>query len=358
MRSDSSAKDWARAQMRGVGNILLPSFTPDFRALDEGGIRHDVRQSIAHGFFGSSCSTPGLTVAETGRFLEVACDEAAGRYAIGAILERPNLEEQIEVLRWAERAGCSHAFIVLPRGVRPQSDDELYDWYLRLIGDSPMRFVLYGHDNRALRGLHPSGLPLAVYDRLADLPQVVAVKLTQPINSVLAMQCCETVGDRLVVNPVNLDLIPVLARSYPIQVTADWIVESVQSPERPLAVEFMREILAGRMDAALRCYWEVQPAVREIFTLQASLVAVGGHPWQHMKYFQWATGGNGGLSRDLEESDVVPILDAAARQRINDTYRHIGIMPSDAPEDSFLVGRNLYAQGVRPDDLAARPQYA
>ena len=358
MRSDSSAKEWARAQMRGVGNILLPSFTPDFAALDEEGIRHELRQSIAHGFFGSSCSTPGLTVEETGRFLEVACDEAAGRYAIGAILERQSLEEQLEVLRWTEHAGCSHAFIVLPRNVRPQSDEELYDWYLRLIGDSPMRFVLYGHDNRALRGLHPSGLPLAVYDRLADLPQVVAVKLTQPINPVLAMQCCATLGDRLVVNPVNLDLVPVLARSYAIQVTADWIVESVQSPERPLAVEFMREILTGRMDVALRRYWEVQPAVREVFSLQASLVAVGGHPWQHMKYFQWATGGNGGLSRDLGTSDVVPVLDAAARGRINDTYRRIGIVPTDAPEDSFLVGRNGYARGMRPDDLAVRPQYA
>lgn len=353
----SAAKQWARDTMRGVGNLLLPSFTPDFKALDEEGIRLDVRQSIAHGFFGSSCATPGLGLEETGRFLEIACDEAAGRIAIGAILERPSIEEQKEVLQRAERAGCSHAFIVLPRGVRPESDDALYDWYIRLIGDSSMRFVLYGHDNRALRALHPSGLPLAVYDRLADLPQVVAIKLTQPINPVLAMQCCEVLGDRLVVNPVNLDLVPVLARHYPIQVTADWIVESVQSPARPLAVELMRAVLAGNMEAALRRYWEMQPAIRAIFDLQASLVAMGGHPWQHMKFFQWAMGGNGGLSRDLSGVEPVPVLDARARDAILATYRQVGLMPV-ASESSFMVGRMAYSRGVRSDQLTSRPQYA
>lgn len=36
-------KLWAKEHLRGVENTLLPSFTPDLAALDEEGIRHDVR---------------------------------------------------------------------------------------------------------------------------------------------------------------------------------------------------------------------------------------------------------------------------------------------------------------------------
>ena len=37
--------------MKGLENIIIPSFTPDLSELDEEGIRWDVRQSIKHGFF-------------------------------------------------------------------------------------------------------------------------------------------------------------------------------------------------------------------------------------------------------------------------------------------------------------------
>ncbi len=353
----SDAKALARQRFRGVENLLLPSFTPDFTALDAEGIAHDVRHAARHGFFASSCATPGLTLEETKAFLSIAVEAADGRL-IGAILERPTLEENREVLLHAERAGCSHAFVVLPRTVRPGSVAELLEWYARLLDDTRIPVVLYGHHNPSLVHLHPSGLLLDAYDRLADRPQVVGIKLTQPISPVSALEVAARLGDRLVVNPVNLELVPLLARSTPLAMTGQWIVESVQSPGVPWVVEFMALIAAGREAEACALYWRFAPAVRAIFELQAPLVAQGLHPWAHMKFMQWCAGGNGGLVREAPGGKPVPPLDAAARQAIRATREAVGLEDAQEGEDGFLTGRAAHARGVRPGDLAARPGWA
>jgi len=46
---------------------------------------------------------------------------------------------------------------------------------------------------------------------------------------------------------------------------------------------------------------------------QAPLLPKGGHPWAHMKYYQWAVGGNGGLL-PMKTSDAVPAIDAKDRR--------------------------------------------
>ena len=81
-------KEWAREHFRGLENILIASFTPDLKKLDEAGIRLDVRNSIRHGFFSTLCAPPGLTVAEQKRFMDIAVDEAAGRISVALALQR------------------------------------------------------------------------------------------------------------------------------------------------------------------------------------------------------------------------------------------------------------------------------
>lgn len=53
------ARDWARARLRGCANAILASYTRDLSALDEAGIRHDVRRELELGFSGA------LLVSET-----------------------------------------------------------------------------------------------------------------------------------------------------------------------------------------------------------------------------------------------------------------------------------------------------
>ena len=55
------AKAWAREHMKGVCNVIMPTFTNDLATLNEKAIRHDVRCEIELGFWGalvvSECGT-------------------------------------------------------------------------------------------------------------------------------------------------------------------------------------------------------------------------------------------------------------------------------------------------------------
>jgi 4-hydroxy-tetrahydrodipicolinate synthase len=220
-----------------------------------------------------------------------------------------------------------------------------------------MSILLYGSPVESLRRFHPSGIPLGIYDRLADHPNVIGMKLTHPMSAATAFEICERLSDRLIMGPVNLDLVPVLAKHYRnVQWSAQWIVEAVQSPEKPYAVEFINLAAAGRLPDAMKVYWRMQGLVQAIYDLQAPLLLHGSHPWAHMKYFQWATGGNGGLL-PLKPGPYLPPLDAAGRQLIKQNYKKAGIEPAGETDDEFIVGKAAYAKGVRASRLSDKPLY-
>jgi 4-hydroxy-tetrahydrodipicolinate synthase len=106
----------------------------------------------------------------------------------------------------------------------------------------------------------------------------------------------------------------------------------------------------------MKVYYQMRPLIQAIYDLQAPLLLKGSHPWAHMKYQQWVTGGNGGLL-PLKASDVLPALDAKARDLIKANYRQCGITPVDRPEEEFIVGKSAYVRGVRASQLSATPLY-
>jgi 4-hydroxy-tetrahydrodipicolinate synthase len=359
IKARGEKKEWALHHYKGIENSLKASFTPDFTSLDEEGIRHDVRQSIKNGFFSTMCSSTGITLAERKQFLEIVRSEVGDQMMTGANVAQPSLEESLDLLAHAEKLGCSHAFVSFPRKLQPQSEEEIYRYYRQITDATNMALVLYAFDSPALRGFDPSGIVTNVFDRLADVPNVVAMKLTQPINPATAFQLCERLADRILIGPASLDMVPLLGRHYQVQWSGQWIVEAVQSPDKPYAVEFMDLIHRRRFDEAMKIYWLLEPAYRLVHRLQAPLLVKGGHPWAHMRYFQWCVGGNGGLTRETGHSkDQVCVLDKAGRQEIIDTYRSIGIEPVCGPEDEFIVGRANYSKGIRPKDMASLPLYA
>jgi 4-hydroxy-tetrahydrodipicolinate synthase len=103
--------------------------------------------------------------------------------------------------------------------------------------------------------------------------------MTQTLNAEMAYELCERLSNRLVFGPTNLDLVPVLARHYHnIQWSGQWNVESVQSPEKPYAVEYMNLVNRRRVDEALKVYWQMQPLIHLINDLQAPLLVKGATP--------------------------------------------------------------------------------
>jgi len=79
----SEAREWAKANMRGVANVIIPTFTQDLRKLNERAIRHDVRKEIEYGFWGTLLvSETATTIAEYTQFAEWAADEPRGNCAL------------------------------------------------------------------------------------------------------------------------------------------------------------------------------------------------------------------------------------------------------------------------------------
>ncbi len=356
-REISVQKAWALEHYKGIENLFMPSFSPDFKTLDEEGIRHDVRNSIRHGFFSMLLSGVGIRGDEENRrFIKIVCEEAKGKLLTCVMISQRNLVEDLSMIEYAEGIGGTHLFMHPAQSLRNvKTAEEIDQIYFQRIQATRLPIVLYAN----FKDFRSIGESINVFDRLADLPNVVAIKLTQPMNLATAFHVCERLSDRLLVGPVNLDFVPMLAKHYHVQWSGQWNVEAVQSPEKPYAVEFMNLLNARRFDEAMAVYGRFEPALIAFYELQAPLITRGGHPWAHMKYFQWCGGGNGGLIRDMHAPvEQVPVLDAAARKLIRDTFLRVDITPVAAPEEEFLVGKSAYARGVRAVDMKETPSYS
>lgn len=356
----SKQKQWAKEHYKGIENLLLPSYSPDFKKLDEEGIRNDVRNSIRHGFFSTTCIPVGVSTEEHKQFLSIACDEAKGKILAGDIVAEKTEEADMAMIAHAEKVGCTHLLITPSRSLRAKTEEELYQGYIKRITATSLPVVLYAPVSKTYASFGPGGVPLRVFARLAQLPNVVGIKLSQGLNLATSFQICEALADKLLAGPVNLDFVPLLAKQYHVQWSGQWNVESVQSPEKPYAVELMRQINARKFDEAMKVYAALEPALDAFYKLQAPLILKGVHPWPHMKYFQWCTGGNGGLVRNLPSipAGMIPVLDEAARSLIKSTYQKVGITVTSAPDEEYLVGKAAYAKGARAADMTEKPYYS
>ncbi|MBU4316182.1 MAG: dihydrodipicolinate synthase family protein [Proteobacteria bacterium] len=353
----SAQKEWALEHYKGIENLFMPSFSPDFNTLDEEGIRHDVRNSIRHRFFSMLITPLGMrSDAENKQYVKIVCDEAGDKILKGIMVTQKDLAADLDIMAYAAEIGATHLFMSPAPSLRKaKTEEEVCQVYSDRIQATKLPIVLYG----SFETLNKSIVPVRIFDRLANLPNVVAIKLTQPMNLAAAFHVCEKLSDRLLVGPVNLDFVPLLAKHYPVQWSGQWNVEAVQSPEKPYAHELLKALNEKRYDDAMDVYKAIEPALSAFFELQAPLIVKGGHPWSHMKYFQWCGGGNGGLLRETHAPvDQVPVLDEAARNLIKETYRKVGITPVDAPDEEFLVGKAAYSRGVRAKDMTETPAYS
>jgi 4-hydroxy-tetrahydrodipicolinate synthase len=350
-------KDWARAHFRGAESVILPSFTPDYQALDEDAIRHDVRQSIKHGFF--SVFATGVSLRneeERRRFVEIIVDEAGDRLLVSlGAGGGSSVEESVASLQRAADLGCSHVMYSLPPAARFETEDELVAYASEVIDSTDLGIVLYIRKTQRVPGSRPGHVPIEVLSQLAEHPNVVGAKLTQVLDPVSTFECCSELGSKLLLGPVNLEMLPFIATICPVQFTAMWQVETCQSPDKPYVVDYLNLLAENRIEDARRLYWQFEPLVRLFWQEQAPILARGGHPWVHLKYHQWCVGGNGGLFRPPETpSEQFAPVTADQRLKIKDTYSAVGIVARE-PDEEFLVGRAAFGRGTTTTDLSPNP---
>lgn len=330
-------KAWAREHFRGIENVLMPSFNPDLTELDEEGVRIDVRQSKRHGFFSSLCSVEtGLSPEEKVRFVQIACDEAGdGDYGIAVSLAGDTLEGDLELLAAAEAAGATHGLLSFPQAFVPKSQDDIYEYGRRLAESTDMGVYLFVSDKFGFGRFHPSGVPFDAYERLADLPNVVGMKVGG-MDMGMIYECFERFSDRLMVTTVNIGLIPLLRKTYDVRWTGAWTAEALQGPDQPHAVRMMELLLENRTDEAMATYWRMAPAMRSMMAVMAPLMPTGAYHWPLLKYQQWLSGGNGGLTRQPAMRVFQHNL-----QMIRGGLAAVGVQCPDPDEDFFLGRANV-----------------
>lgn len=335
--TSSERKEWARESLRGIENVTMPSFTADFRDLDEAGIRWDVDKAVEHGFSATMCAVEtGLTTEESKRFLGIVADQAAGRILVSFTLLNDSFEQSVELLQHAESVGLSHALLGYPQTFRPKSPDDVYDATARLSEASNLGLVMYATDKFDFARFHPSHVLFDAYDRIADLPSVIGMKVGFA-DPAVTFECLRRYGDRVLVNvgtPWLMGMFPLLWREYGVQWFGGGSWEFWQSPEQPNVVEYFNLVTEGRTEEAVKLYFSLAPAtgvaMREGIGRGGD---IGMYHWPMGKYISWSVGGNGGLTRD----PAMRLTPMQMEMRKN-ALRAIGIAPRE-PDEEFFAGR-------------------
>ena len=353
----SAKKQWAKTQLRGGESFILPSLMPDLKTPDEEGLRRDVRHSIANGLCSILPLTTGLD-AENARLMErIVADEAKGKIFVVGLITPGSWEDVASRVRYMQELGTSHVLMYFNPAL--PSQDAMVEQMLTVINNTSLAIILYAKPSAEITHLDPTGLPLDAFDKLAEHDNVVGVKFTQSLRPATAYAVAERLGDRLLMGVVDLELMLPLSLKHKMQWTGQWAIESLQSPDQPWVTQFLALLREGKDQKAYELYWRYEPIASSFYALQLPPLSIGGHPWIHIKYMKWLTGGNGGLMSDLHESpEYVPHLDAEGRAQCRAIFAKVGIKTVDLPDEAFIVGNAAYERGVRAKDLASLPQYS
>ncbi|MFV0372946.1 dihydrodipicolinate synthase family protein [Microbacterium sp.] len=331
----SEARDWARERLVGAVNCTIPSFTNDLTAINESGIRHDIRLAKEHGFLGTlGVSEINITLEEYLDFLRIAVDEARGDLVVVHHASWSTLEQNIEAVRGAEAAGAELVLLSYPPNFYPQSEQDIYD-YTKAVGDATGLAVivfpmfLWGFNSR----IHPSDIPARLIRRMIDdIPNVAVIKAEGGFPSIMGIvECHRLFGDEVVIScPIEGELLP-LGQLMPIQLSATSDHE-FWGPTIPHAMTLLRE---GRFDEVTELYWRMHPARKAKAAVAQQLNGGFFIDRQAWKFQGWLRGYNGGPLRLPTQRIHDPQM-AMLRKGLIDS----GFEPATDPFADFFIGRN------------------
>lgn len=331
--SRDEARDWAREQLRGVVNVIIPSFSHDLRAVNERGIRHDVRRDIELGFTGAlMVSETNTTLDEYEQCIRWAVDEASGRLMIVHHACFNTLEESIEAARRAERAGATFALLAYPPNFFPADEQAIYEYTRAFCDATELGVLLFAITLWGFERIHPACLSMDLLERLvSDCPNVIGVKAEGGHPSIAGFtNVWHRFHDRVVVtNPILQNAIP-LSTLVPMQVIATSNTEYYGSA----VPEMFRLATSGEHDKAFEMFWRITPAWRANEQVAAIPNAniVNRMAW---KYQAWLSGFNGGPMR-MPTTRLTATQMQGFRKGLVDS----GLDVTSDPDEAFFVGRN------------------
>lgn len=329
------ARDWGREHLRGVINVIVPSFTADLSGINEAAVRHDVNKQLEYGFDGALLvSEVSITGDEYREFCEIAHDEAGSRQTFFHHSSWSDLEHAKRALAIAEDTGAEVVLLSYPPNFYPETAEEIYD-YTKAICDATKLGVmlfpmfLWGFSPR----IHPSDVPASLIRRLIDdCPNIVAIKAEGGFPGIMnVIECHRLFGDEVVIScPIESDFIP-LAQVMPLSLTAT----SDHEYYGPMIPRIFKLLQEGQFEAATDAYWQIHPARKAKGAVAPQLHGGAFLNRQAWKFQAWLQGYNGGPLRQ----PTLRIHDGqmnALRKGLADS----GLAPTELPNRDFFVGRN------------------
>ncbi len=329
----TEAKEWARAQMRGVCNVILPTFTSDLRQLNLDAIRHDVRRSAALGFWGSLLASEcGATADEMKQFIETAASEKPANHHLVLHGSFDTADDVIAMCRFAEEHGCVAVLLSYPLTFYPLTSDDIVDYTAAVSRATDLGIVLFAIGFWGFRRLHPSAFPPDALVKMARFDTVVALKYEcgQPGTGGMVEVQKKLGRDLIITDPFEQNS-PAWVDAYGMQ----WMGTSYYNYLGDRVPRYFRLMHEGRWDEAMEIYWAVHPC-REAYA--ALRQTVGGAALVHRlawKYMDWLNGFNGGPIRMPHMR-----LNGGQMRALRDGAVHAALDVTADADDRFFVGRH------------------
>jgi len=290
--SPNEAKEWAKSHMKGLDSTFLPSFTPDTLELDEAGIRHDIRELIRHGFFGTTLVTEaGTTPDQDQQIIKWMVDEAKGRIGITLALRYYTIEKNIEMARFAEVVGCDSVMLCYPPNFHPQDYEEVYEYSRTICESTNIAVILFPSikDNFPF----PASIPAQWLNKMADFKNVVGMKIGT-LEWAWIDECFRLFGDKICISYPFDDAWPILIRKYGMQWSGASPWQMFQTPDNPRQVRMFNLFQDGKMDDAMELYWQIDPVRKVVNQLGIASAMMGLYNFQQWKYGDELVGMAGG----------------------------------------------------------------
>jgi dihydrodipicolinate synthase/N-acetylneuraminate lyase len=330
----SDVKDRVRADWRGMCNVTLPSFSVDFAALNEAGIRHDVERAAALGYWGTLVASEcGTTLDEYVRFMEIAVAAAPPDFRLIAHLSFSTTEDAVRAARAAEALGLEGGLLAYPPSFRPTSAGDIVSYTRDLSEQTDLALVLFAVATWGFRALHPSQFPPEAIAEMAKLATVGAVKyeanspgLVTGIADILR-RCGH---DALVECPMEQHA-PGLVDWFGMQ----WMGSSAYESFGGRPPRWFRLLHEGRWDEAMELYWSYQPAREAKGGFHATFSGANLIHRNGWKYLSWLQGFNGGVLRMPQMR-----LNPGQMRSLRNGVTASGFDVPDDDDGAFLLGRH------------------
>lgn len=331
----AESRAWARENMKGCANVVIPTFTQDLKSLNEKAIRHDVRKVIEFGFTGTlMVSEVIISVEEYTQCIAWARDEAGGKLHIIHHAGFSTLAENIEAVQAAEKAGADYVLLGYPGNFYPTTSKEIYDYTKAFCNSTDLGVILFPVPHWGFERVHPAGMdPKMIAEMVANIKNIVCIKAEGGMPTIAGfMQCWKRHSKDVVITfPMESDAIP-LAGLVPLQWSGTSNHELFRD-QVPKMFNFMRD---GKIDEAMEIYWRVHPLRMQHAALQATHMP--GTKLLHRTYWKyqgWLHGMNGGPLRQPTQK----LVDSHMRS-LRAAMQNCGLEPWKDPDKDFFVGRN------------------